>query len=61
MKNGKTNTETKEKQQKLKENKMCLFPKLIKNRKYITNKKNGGVIPAIIDNRTMMVPVGCVK
>lgn len=40
---------------------MCLYPKLIKNRKYIANKKNGGVIPAITDNRVLMVPVGCGK
>lgn len=38
---------------------MCLYPKLIKNRKYIANKKNGGVIPAVSDNRVLMVPVGC--
>jgi len=40
---------------------MCLYPKLIKNRKYIANKKNGGVIPAVFDNRVLMVPVGCGK
>ena len=40
---------------------MCLYPKLIKNRKYVANKKNGGVIPAITDNRTVYVPVGCQK
>ena len=40
---------------------MCLYPKLIKNRKYIANKKNGGVIPAILDDRVLMVPVGCGK
>ena len=40
---------------------MCLYPKLIKNRKYIANKKNGGIIPAISDNRVLMVPVGCGK
>ena len=40
---------------------MCLYPKLIKNRKYVANKKNGGVIPAISDNRTVYVPVGCQK
>lgn len=40
---------------------MCLFPKIIKNRKYISNKKNGGVIPAICDNRTLYVPIGCGK
>jgi hypothetical protein len=40
---------------------MCLYPKLIKNRKYIANKKNGGIIPAVSDNRVLMVPVGCGK
>lgn len=40
---------------------MCLYPKLIENRKYKANKKNGGVIPAVIDKRTLMVPVGCGK
>lgn len=38
---------------------MCLYPKLIRNRKYTENKKNGGNIPAISDIRTIMVPVGC--
>lgn len=40
---------------------MCLYPKLIKNRRYIANKKNGGVIPAVSDKRVLMVPVGCGK
>lgn len=40
---------------------MCLYPRLIKNRKYEANKKNGGVIPAINDKRTLAVPVGCGK
>ena len=40
---------------------MCLYPKLIKNRKYIANKKNGGVIPAIPDKRVTIVPAGCGK
>nr|WAE43524.1 MAG: replication initiator protein [Microviridae sp.] len=38
---------------------MCLYPKLIKNRRYIPNKKNGGIIPPIIDNRVLAVPIGC--
>ena len=38
---------------------MCLYPKLINNRKYTATKKNGGVIPAINDKRTLLVPVGC--
>lgn len=50
---------------------MCLYPKLIKNRKYTANKKNGGVIPSlpfrifngkkIKDERVLYVPVGCGK
>lgn len=40
---------------------MCLYPKLIKNRKYTANKKNGGVIPPVIDERTRWVPIGCQK
>jgi len=40
---------------------MCLYPKLIKNRKYIANKKNGGNVPEIKDSRTEIVPIGCGK
>jgi hypothetical protein len=40
---------------------MCLYPKLIKNRKYLSNKKNGGNIPPVSDMRVLMVPVGCQK
>ena len=40
---------------------MCLYPKLIKNRKYIANKKNGGNVPPVSDLRVMTVPVGCGK
>lgn len=38
---------------------MCLYPRLINNRKYTENKKNGGVIPAVSDKRVLLVPVGC--
>lgn len=38
---------------------MCLYPKLIRNRKYTKTKKNGGVIPPILDKRVLAVPVGC--
>jgi len=38
---------------------MCLYSKLIKNRKYTLNKKNGGNIPPVSDDRTLYVPVGC--
>ena len=40
---------------------MCLYPKLITNKKYTANKKNGGVIPPLNDIRAKMVPVGCGK
>mgnify|MGYP000916642734 CR=1 FL=1 len=40
---------------------MCLYPKLIENRKYKANKKNGGVIPPIRDDRVKLVAVGCGK
>lgn len=40
---------------------MCLYPKLIRNRKYVANKKNGGNIPAVNDKRVLLVPVGCGK
>lgn len=38
---------------------MCLYPKLIPNPKYRSNKKNGGVIPECQDERVKWVPVGC--
>lgn len=38
---------------------MCLYPKLIRNRKYTSNKKNGGNIPPIKDPRVAYVPIGC--
>lgn len=38
---------------------MCLYPRLIKNRKYQSNKKNGGNIPSVPDDRVRAVPVGC--
>jgi hypothetical protein len=40
---------------------MCLYPRLINNRKYIANKKNGGVIPPVYDKRVLVVPAGCGK
>ena len=40
---------------------MCLYPKLIKNRKYTITKKNKGVIPVAKDARVLLVPVGCGK
>lgn len=38
---------------------MCLFATLIKNRKYTANKKNGGNVPPVTDERVKYVPVGC--
>lgn len=38
---------------------MCLYPKLILNPKYKSNKKNGGNIPAVNDIRVKYVPIGC--
>lgn len=40
---------------------MCLYPKLIQNRKYLANKKNGGNIPTVLDERCLHVSVGCGK
>ena len=38
---------------------MCLYPTLIDNPKYKSNKKNGGVIPHCTDDRIKLVPIGC--
>lgn len=38
---------------------MCLYPQLVKNPKYKENKKNGGKIPPVSDNRVLYVPIGC--
>lgn len=40
---------------------MCIYNKLIKNRRYIPNKKNGGQVPPVYDKRVLLVPVGCGK
>lgn len=40
---------------------MCLYTKYVKNRKYTATKKNGGVIPAITDIRTNVIPTKCGK
>lgn len=40
---------------------MCLYPKLIKNKKYVSNNKNKGNIPIPQDKRVLLVPVGCGK
>lgn len=38
---------------------MCLYPRVIKNRKYTATKKNKGIIPPITDERVKYVPIGC--
>ena len=38
---------------------MCLYPTIIKNRKYTKTKKNNGMIPPCKDLRTLYVPIGC--
>ena len=44
---------------------MCLYPTLIRNKKYTPNKKNGGhvdyseFINGTKDVRTLAVPIGC--
>lgn len=40
---------------------MCLHPKLIKNKRYVPNKKNGGNVPFAIDERVKSVPIKCNK
>lgn len=40
---------------------MCLYPKLIKNRRYLPNKKNGGVAPVCPDERLLYVTAACGK
>lgn len=40
---------------------MCLYPKLIKNKKYLPNKNNNGTPPELKDPRTKYVPIGCGK
>ena len=38
---------------------MCLYPKLILNRRYLPNKKNGGTPPACPDERLKYVTAAC--
>lgn len=40
---------------------MCLYPKLIPNKKYTATKKNGGNIPSVLDKRVLYIPVACTK
>lgn len=45
----------------IKFNIMCLYPKLMKNPKYLPNKKNNYNPPTPTDPRTIYVAVGCGK
>lgn len=38
---------------------MCLYPTLLRNKKYAKNKKNKGQPPLVYDTRTLYVPIGC--
>jgi len=38
---------------------VCLYPRIIRNRKYTINDKNGGNVPECKDKRTLYVPIGC--
>lgn len=38
---------------------MCLYPRLIKNGRYVPNKKNGGNVPVFRDKRVLVVPAAC--
>lgn len=38
---------------------MCLYPKLIQNKKYTPNQKNGGIVPSFHDDRVLHVPIKC--
>lgn len=40
---------------------MCLYPKLITNKRYLPNKKNGGVPPICPDKRLKQVTAACGK
>lgn len=40
---------------------MCLYTKMMKNKKYEPNKKNGGVPPKLKDERQKYVPIKCGK
>lgn len=40
---------------------MCLFPRFVKNPKYLPNKKNKRMPPRMVDARVAYVPVGCGK
>lgn len=38
---------------------MCLYPKLVKNKRFMVTKKNNGNVPELTDPRIMYIPVPC--
>lgn len=40
---------------------MCLYPRIMRNKKYTRTKKNNGIVPQIKDKRTEFITVGCGK
>lgn len=38
---------------------MCLYPRLVINKKYKVTKKNGGNVPHLLDRRVQYVPIAC--
>lgn len=38
---------------------MCLYPRMIKNKRYEPNKKNDGIVPVVLDTRALFVPRKC--
>lgn len=38
---------------------MCLYPRYIKNKRYLPNKKNDGKPPPVVDLRTEYIPTNC--
>ena len=38
---------------------MCLYPRLMKNKRYMPNKKNGGIVPQLDDIRKETIEVPC--
>lgn len=40
---------------------MCIYSKLVTNPKYRANKKNGGIVPPLLDKRMKQIPAGCGK
>ncbi|AXH76120.1 MAG: replication initiator protein [Microviridae sp.] len=51
----------KKKQQQTTSKYMCLYPKLIRNKRYVINQKNGGLVPPVYDTRVLVVPAICGK